>query len=246
MESGTSSGRQSVWIRFALLAAAALLLFAIGRQLPLDAWLDSLRASLAALGAWGPVAFTALYIAAALLLVPGSILTLAAGALFGVVTGTLTVSVAATTSAALAFLIARYFARDALAHRTTSQPRFAAVDRAIGEQGWKIVGLLRLSPVIPFSLSNYLYGLTAIPFGPYVLVTWLAMLPGTLLYVTLGAMAAAGVESVVGGGKVDASRLEWTARIVGVVATAAVAILIARTARKALRETTDIEDAEVP
>jgi len=219
---------------------------AIGRQMPLETWLASLRVHLDAFGAWGPVAFAALYIAAALFLIPGSILTLAAGALFGVVAGTLTVWVAATASAALAFLIARYFARDSVAQRLAHRTRFVAIDRAIGEQGWKIVGLLRLSPVVPFSISNYLYGLTSIPFGPYVLVSALAMLPATFFYVSLGSVAAAGVETAVGTGDSDPSPLEWSLRVVGVAATAAVVILVTRLARKALRETTDIEETKTP
>ena len=246
METGTASRTRRGWIRFAWVGVVLLGIFAIGRQLPLETWLGSLRVHLDAFGAWGPVAFAALYIAAALLLVPGSILTLAAGALFGVVAGTLTVWIAATASAALAFLIARYFARDAVTQRLAHRTRFVAIDRAIGEQGWKIVGLLRLSPVIPFSISNYLYGLTSIPFGPYVLVSALAMLPATFFYVSLGSVAAAGVETAVGTGDFDPSLLEWSVRVVGVAATAAVVILVTRLARKALRETTDIEEAKTP
>ncbi len=246
MTAETASRTRRGWIRFIGVGIVLLGIVAVGRQLPLDAWLGSLRVHLDALGAWGPVAFAALYIAAALLLVPGSILTLAAGALFGVVTGTLTVWIAATTSAALAFLVARYFAREAVAQRLAHRTRFVAIDRAIGEQGWKIVGLLRLSPVIPFSISNYLYGLTSIAFGPYVGVSALAMLPATFFYVSLGSVAATGVETAVGAGDFDPSPLEWGLRIVGIAATAAVVILVTRLARKTLRETTDIEEIETP
>ena len=181
MKSQTPAGPRLSYKRWAWIAAAALLLVVLGQQLELEAWLNSFRSHLGELGAWGPVLFAALYIVASLLVLPGSILTLAAGALFGVLKGTLTVWIAATASAALAFLFARTFAREAVARRMANQPRFAAVDRAIGDQGWKIVGLLRLSLAIPFSLSNYLFGLTSIAFGPYVFVSAVAMIPGTLL-----------------------------------------------------------------
>ena len=129
-----------------------------------------------------------------------------------------------------------------VARRLDAQPRFHAIDRAIGEQGWKIVGLLRLSPAVPFSISNYLYGMTAIRFVPYVLVSWIAMLPGTFLYVYLGALAADGVESAVGAQNSPASGAEWALRLVGLLATVAVTLLVVRIARRAIRESTDIEN----
>jgi uncharacterized membrane protein YdjX (TVP38/TMEM64 family) len=103
--------------------------------------------------------------------------------------GTVIVSIAATTGAALAFLIARYFARDKMEQKVGSDQRFRQIDLAIGEQGPKLVFLLRLSPLIPFNLSNYFYGLTAVKFRPYVLASWIGMLPGTLLYVYLGVVS---------------------------------------------------------
>lgn len=235
-------GRQpgTVWLRWAVVGALFVLLIALGRQAPLQAWIESLGGTIEALGPWGPAAFAGLYVLSTLLLLPGSLLTIAAGALFGAALGTATVSIASTLSASLAFLIARHFARDTITRLTERQPRFSAIDRAIGEQGWKIVGLLRLSPAMPFSVSNYLYGLTGIPFGSYVLVSWIAMLPGTFLYVYIGAVARVGVETAVQTEGTHASTLEWTFRIVGLLATIAVTILITRIARRALRETTDI------
>ena len=112
--------------------------------------------------------------------------TVAAGALFGSVVGVVVVSLASTTGAALAFLVARYLARDAVLRWVRRNPRYDAIDRAIGEGGWRVVALLRLSPLVPFNLQNYLYGLTAIRFWPCVLTSWAAMLPGTVVYVYLG------------------------------------------------------------
>ena len=246
MEAAVGGEREPSRLRWGLLACAILVLVWMGTQAPVAEWMVHINETIADLGAWGPVVFAACYIAATLLLIPGSLMTLAAGALFGTVLGTATVSLAATSSAALAFLISRYVAREAIEKRTEKQPRFGAIDRAIGEQGWKIVGLLRLTPVVPFSLSNYLFGLTAIPFGPYVAVSWLAMLPATFLYVYLGDLAATGVETAVGAPGSSPEAIEWSLRILGAVATIAVTILITRMARRALRETTDIETSAAP
>ncbi len=167
------------------------------RALPLDAVLARMH-GVVGNGALGMVAFGAAYVVAALTLVPGAALTLAAGALFGPLRGVLVVSLASTTAAALAFLIARHLARRRVEALASHYRAFRAVDRAIAEGGWKIVGLLRLSPAMPFSVENYLLGLTAVRFWPYVLASWVFMLPGTALYVSLGhagRAAAAGSRS---------------------------------------------------
>jgi uncharacterized membrane protein YdjX (TVP38/TMEM64 family) len=166
---------------------------------------------------------------AALLFVPGVVLTLGAGLAFGLLWGTVVVSAASTTAAAAAYLIARYAARrkvEALARR---HPRFAAVDRAIAKNGWKVVALLRLSPVIPFSISNYLYGLTAVRFFPYVAASWAAMLPATVLYVYLGAAGAS-----LSGGR-PKSPWEWVLLGGGLAATIAVTVILSRVARRELQ-----------
>jgi uncharacterized membrane protein YdjX (TVP38/TMEM64 family) len=138
------------------------------------------------------------------------------------------VSFASTAAAALAFLIARYAARSRVERLARGNERFRAIDRAIGENGWKVVGLLRLSPLIPFSLSNYLYGLTSVRFLPYLVASWAGMLPGTLLYVALGAAG----KTV--GEKGERSPWEWVLLGAGLLATAAVTVLLARVAKKEL------------
>ena len=140
------------------------------------------------------------YAAAAVLFVPGSLLTIGAGFVFGLLWGTVAVSAGSTLGAALAFLVSRHLARNRISAMAQKNKKFAAIDRAIGKEGWKIILLLRLSPLIPFNLSNYLYGLTAIPFRPYLLASWLGMLPGTVLYVYLGVAGKAGLEAAAGGG----------------------------------------------
>jgi uncharacterized membrane protein YdjX (TVP38/TMEM64 family) len=191
-------------------------------------WLENLTRSLDGLGALGGVFYALAYVAAALLFVPGIILTIGAGALFGLGWGMVIVSIASTSAAALAFLIARHVARKRVAKLVARDRRFEAIDRAIAERGWTIVLLLRLSPLVPFSLSNYLYGLTSVPFLRYVAASWAGMLPGTFLYVSLG---SAGRSLGAGGGK---SPWEWALLGAGLAATAAVTLLLTRMARKQL------------
>jgi uncharacterized membrane protein YdjX (TVP38/TMEM64 family) len=215
------------WIAAGLVVVA---LVAASRLLPVAEWTKALEAWTAGRGPAGYLVFYAVYVVAALLFVPGAALTIAAGFLFGLWRGVLIVSAAATTAAAGAFLIARHVARGAVEARARKDRRFTAIDRAIGERGWKIVALLRLSPAVPFSLSNYFYGLTAIRFWPYVLTSWLAMLPGTVLYVYLGAAGKAAAE---GAGR---SRAENVYLGLGLLATLVVTVYLTRVARGALRK----------
>jgi uncharacterized membrane protein YdjX (TVP38/TMEM64 family) len=218
-------------------AAAAAGLFAAHHVLPVERWLSSFQHWVAGLGFWAPVIYGAVYVAAALLLVPGALLTIGAGLLFGLVQGTLLVLLSATLAAALAYLIARHLARDRVERWARKSPRFTAIDAAIREQGWKVVVLLRLSPLVPFSLSNYLYGLTAVRFWPYVAASAAGMIPGTLLYVSIG---AAGRAAAQGRGR---SPLEWALLGLGLAATAAATVLVGRAARRELgkRRVTEAE-----
>jgi uncharacterized membrane protein YdjX (TVP38/TMEM64 family) len=241
---GPKRGRFAARLKWLAVATLVGVLLFAGRQLPLDAWIEASRDTIEGLGIWGPIAFGAIYITATVLMVPGVILTLAAGALFGSLLGTAVVSLSSVTGAALAFLIARHLARERVEQRLSGNPRFAAIDRAIGEQGWQIVGLLRLSPAMPFSLSNYLYGLTAVRFWPYVFVSAVAMLPATFLYVYLGDVGARGVEAAVGAETAPTSAFEWGLRLVGLLATVAVTLYVTRIARRAIHEQTSIDAAE--
>jgi len=209
------------------LVVLVLALVAVGRTLPVAEWLEASRARIAALGALGPLLFGLVYVVAALLFVPGAVITLAAGTLFGPWLGTAVVSVASTTAAALAFLLARSVLRRRVEAWAAARPKFAALDGAIRREGWRVVGLLRLSPVMPFSLGNYLFGVTPVAFGPYVLVSWIAMLPGTFLYVSLGAAGASAAS-----GETDVWRM--TLLGVGIVATVAVTVLLGRAAKRRL------------
>jgi len=221
------------WASIALIVGSLLTLI---RSLPIERGMDALNNWITGLGFWGPVAMALVYVAATVLFVPGTILTLAAGAIFGLGLGTATVSVGSTLGASLAFLIARYVARDKIAAMASRNRRFGAIDRAIGEGGWKIVALLRLSPAIPFNVQNYMYGLTPVRFWPYAISSWVAMLPGTFLYVYIGHITGAAL-----GAKRERGLGEWAMMAVGLLATVAVTIYVTKLARRKLQEQMDAE-----
>ncbi len=224
------SGISLKWVAAAILVVGLVFMRI---YLPVGDWLEELNLWVAEMGPQGMVVYGGVYVIATVLFLPGSVLTIGAGFLFGVVNGTIVVSTGSTVGATLAFLISRYVARDWVAKKAASSARFEAIDRAIGIQGWKIVGLLRLSPVIPFNLSNYLYGLTSVRFMPYVISSWLGMIPGTVMYVYLGTVSKAGLDAAAG-----ATERTWQQDAllsVGLVATIAVTVLITHIARKALK-----------
>ena len=214
--------------RWWLLLPAAAGVIVLVRLLPVQEVLRQGLEAVQRLGPWGPVLFIGIYVVATVLFVPGSALTLGAGALFGVVWGSVYVSAGSTLGATGAFLLGRYMARDAIARRLEGDARFAAVDRAVAAEGWKIVGLTRLSPIFPFNLLNYAFGLTRVRLGPFVLASWIGMMPGTVLYVYLGSLAHAAV------GTRERTPMEWALYGVGLMATVTVTVLITRIARRAL------------
>ena len=222
-------GSRATW-RWVLLAVLVIALASLAHFLPVVDWARALQSRVAGKGAWGGVLYGVAYTLAVLAFVPGWILTLGAGFVFGLAWGTVIVSLSSTTAAALAFLIARHLARARVEGLARRNPTFAAIDEAVREQGWRVVALLRLSPLVPFNVSNYLYGLTALPFGPYVLASWIAMLPATVLYVWIGAAgrAAAGAEGR------TRRPLEWALLGAGLAATAVATVLITRAARRQL------------
>src|SRR5438477_945650 len=189
----------SRWGRVLAVVAAAIALVAIGRFV--GAYLPAFTRWVDGLGVWGPVVFIVGYALAAIAFVPGSILTLAAGAIFGVARGVLYVFVAAVLGACGAFLVARHLARGVVERRLAGNARFAAIDRAVGREGRKIVFLLRLSPVFPFNVLNYALGLTRVRFADYLTAS-VGMLPGTVLYVYSGKVIG-DVTALAGGAAVE-------------------------------------------
>ena len=179
--------------------------------------------------------FILAYILAAVFMVPGSILTLAAGVLFGVALGVALVSLAATLGACCAFLVGRFLARDWVESRLEAMPRFRALDRAVARRGWLIVLLARLSVVIPYNLLNYALGLTNVRFGAYLFGTLVGMLPAIFLYVYLGSVAG----SMATLDQTGAPLIPQSLFVAGLIVTALLILLIARLTARALRSELD-------
>lgn len=215
----------------ASLAGIAVLAFAAFR-LPLATSVAALVAWIQAAGAAGVAVFAVAYIAATVGMLPGSALTLGAGFVYGPVWGTLLVSPVSVAAATAAFLIARSGGRSWVSERLGRLPRFDAVDRAVGHEGLKIVLLLRLSPIFPFTVLNYALGLTRVRLRDYVLASWVGMLPGTVLYVYLGSLVTSATE-ISSGRAGTAGPAGWVYWL-GLLATVAVVIVVTRTARTAL------------
>ncbi|XP_057469458.1 uncharacterized protein LOC130758534 isoform X1 [Actinidia eriantha] len=187
---------------------------------------------------YGPVGyalFVAVYAGLEILAIPAIPLTMSAGLLFGSITGTIIVSISGTMAASVAFLIARYFARDRVLKLVEGNKKFLAIDKAIGENGFRVVTLLRLSPLLPFSLGNYLYGLTSVKFVPYVLGSWLGMLPGTWAYVSAGAFGRAIIqeESELG---LSGGNSQLLTLGLGLLATALAAAYVTKLAKDAVKD----------
>ena len=204
-------------------------LFALGRvaEAPLRnfaLWVDGL-------GPLAPVVFIAGYIVATVAFVPGSILTLAAGAIFGVVRGTVFVFIGATLGSVAAFLVARYVARPLVERKLAGNKRFQRIDKIVEHEGGKIAVLLRLSPLLPFNLLNYALGISKIGFLSYFLGS-VGMIPGTLLYVYYGRLA--GDLTALGRRDVARGPAYYLVLALGLIATIAVAVISARAGKRAL------------
>jgi uncharacterized membrane protein YdjX (TVP38/TMEM64 family) len=187
-------------------------------------WVDSL-------GAVGAIAFIIIYILATVAFFPGSILTLGAGVVFGVVLGSFYVFIGATIGATAAFLVGRYLARGWVVEKIQGNNKFQAIDEAVGKEGLKIVLLTRLSPIFPFTLLNYAYGVTGVSLKDYLLGC-AGMIPGTIMYVYIGSLA--GNLATIGTSAATNPVLPWTIRLIGFIATVAVTLYVTKIARQAL------------
>lgn len=227
------------WIKpLAMVGVLAVLLILAERYLGLQQRLVDALAWIEGLGLPGLAVFAVLYVLACVLMVPGLILTLGAGAIYGLGIGTALVSVSSTLGATAAFLVGRYFARSWVSKQIEGNESFAAIDTAVGREGWKIVGLTRLSPIFPFNLLNYAYGLTQVSLRDFVLASWVGMIPGTVMYVYIGSLAgdlaSLGAETAE-----QPEGARWIINIVGFLATVLVTVYVTKIARKALAEKVD-------
>jgi len=215
----------------AVLGAAAVVAALV--LLPVNQWLLWLIERIQGMGALGAAVFVVAYVAATVLLLPGSLLTLGAGFAYGPVYGTLLVMLASNLGANAAFRLGRTVMRERISRRIAGDARFSAVDAAVGAQGFRVVLLLRLSPLFPFNLLNYALGLTRVRQRDYALASLLGMFPGTLLFVYLGSLVT-NLTQLTSGQRPDSGMWGRVLFWGGLVATVAVTVLITRIARRAL------------
>jgi uncharacterized membrane protein YdjX (TVP38/TMEM64 family) len=228
------------WLKYGLIIMSIATIVILTKQLGIADWLAAtLQNALIQVNTWGvwaPIGFILIYNIATVLLVPGLVLTLGGGALFGLGWGSVYVFIAATLGATFAFLIGRYFARDWVNTKVQKMPKFQTIDQAIAREGLKIVFLLRLSPLFPFNLLNYALGITQVSLKDYVIGS-LGMIPGTILYVYIGSLA--GNVAMLGMAQTidpQAQLWKWALQIVGFLATIGVTIYITKVAKAALNE----------
>ncbi|KAL3641495.1 hypothetical protein CASFOL_016463 [Castilleja foliolosa] len=201
----------------------------------INAFLTQFSGIIEGYGPTGYALFVAVYAGLEILAIPAIPLTMSAGLLFGPFIGTIIVSISGTLAASVAFLIARYFARERILKLVEGNKKFLAIDKAVGENGFRVVTLLRLSPLLPFSLGNYLYGLTSVKFVPYLLGSWLGMLPGSWAYVSAGAFGRAVIQEETEVGLSGGNGQLLTLGI-GLLATALAAAYVTKLAKDAMKD----------
>ena len=177
------SRRRAKWWRPVILLVGVVAIIAAAWALGLGSRIRQMRGWIDSLGAWGPLVYVLIYAGATVAALPGSVLTVAAGALFGSVLGVIVVSVASTLGASLSFLVARYFARDSVEQWLGGSERFRKLNDLSEGHGQIVVAITRLVPIFPFNFLNYAFGLTRVKFWTYVFWSWLCMLPATIVYV---------------------------------------------------------------
>ena len=239
----TSDMKTRIRIIVALVLIAGLA--AAAHFFPIAAWISIVIEWVRGAGNLGLLVYFLFYAFGVVLFLPGSLLTLGAGFLYGPLLGTLLVSPASVAGATLAFLVGRFVARDWVSRRIASSPKFAAIDEAIGKRGFYIVFLIRLSPVFPFTLLNYALGLTRVKLRDYVLASFLGMLPGTFLYVYFGSLITS-VAQLLGGKRPAAGPWGEALFFGGLAATVGVTWLITRIARQALNRALQSQRVTTP
>jgi uncharacterized membrane protein YdjX (TVP38/TMEM64 family) len=230
---GVAGGRRARTV--GLITASVLLVVAIvvwGRQA--SDVVPELLAGVQSAGAWAPVIFVLVYAVSTVALIPGAILSLAGGALFGIALGSVVVAIGATLGACSSFLLARHGARGWVERRLVRGPRLEALDRAVGADGLRLVFLLRLSPVVPFNILNYALGLTRLRFRDFLLAS-AGMIPGVVAYTYSGRLIG-DVARVAAGAETERATGHWVLLGLGFLATVAAVVMVTRRARQALTE----------
>lgn len=224
-----AAGRRALVVRIVVALIVIGALVVAFRLLPVTEWLTRFQSYVEGLGAIGYVVYALAYAACCVFFVPASVLTLGAGAIFGVLKGSAVVIAGATLGATLSFLLARTIMRKRIEAMTAGNVKFAALDRALTNEGARIVFLIRLAPVFPFTYINYAFGLTGIAVLPYVVATFIGIIPATVAFVYLGDAAA-------GAATAGASNARTIINIAGAVVALIASIFVARVATKAIRK----------
>lgn len=211
-------------------------LLVIGRYFNAHYYFKKLLDEIIILGPLGVIIFILLYVVACILFLPGLILTLSGGAIFGVVKGSVIVCAGATLGATSAFLVGRYAARGWVEKKIQGNEKFKMIDEAVAKAGWKIVALTRLCPIFPFNLINYAYGATKVSLRDYFFASWLGMIPLTILYVYIGSLAGEVATLGTDLGTKSPDSVQWAIRIIGLIATLAVTFYISRIAKKTIEK----------
>jgi len=196
--------------------------------------LPTFALQLEVLGHWAPVLFVLVYTLATLAFIPGAVLTLAAGAIFGLTQGIFLVFTGAVIGSSLAFCLARWLVRERVRHWLSKDQRMLAVGQAVSGQGLIMILLLRLSPVIPYNMVNYALGLTHVKYREF-LIGSLGMLPGTFFY-TYSGKVVGDVAAVASGVAVPRGPAYYTFLLIGLIATGAMLVLLTRLSRKVLAQ----------
>jgi uncharacterized membrane protein YdjX (TVP38/TMEM64 family) len=212
--------------------AVGLLLWWAGRSLAPRVL--SIVAHIQSLGPAAPVAFITIYAFAVVSLIPASLLTIAGGAVFGLIRGVIYALIGATLGSTGAFLLGRYVARHLVARKLNAMPRFVAIERAVSARGRRIVFLLRLSPLVPFNFLNYALGLTTISVWDFVLAS-LGTIPGAFVYAYAGKVTGEAI-ALAGQAQVPKDASYYAVLVAGLVATIAATTVVTRTARRALQD----------
>ena len=224
----SSPDRRTPWKKIAMGLVALVALIIGYRLLPLQEWITVFQEWVQGYGALGWVIFVVVYALAVFVLIPGSFLTLAAGIIWGLWAFPIII-IGATLGSALSFLAARYLFLDTVQEKVQQYPKFRAVNEAIRDEGWKVVGLLRLSPALPFSLQNWFLGITPVGFWSSQIATFFGIMPGTLLYVWIGSLGGQAAGD-------DMSMAKYIAGGIGIAATLLVTVIVTRKASQKLKE----------
>ena len=215
-----------------VVVAVGLLLWWAGRSLAPRVL--SIVAHIQSLGPAAPIAFITIYAVAVVSLIPASLLTIAGGAVFGLIRGVIYALIGATLGSTGAFLLGRYVARRLVARKLNAMPRFVAIERAVSARGRRIVFLLRLSPLVPFNFLNYALGLTTISVWDFVFAS-LGTIPGAFVYAYAGKVTGEAL-ALAGQAQVPRDASYYAVLVAGLVATIAATTVVTRTARRALQD----------